>query len=82
MALITSDCGAMRLPGHQMALITSGLCATGAVDWQSAVFLNGKQIGNNTGEQVNGGCHRYFELRGTLRLKVYYLAVWAPWLLW
>ena len=28
MALITSDCGAMRHPEHQMVLITSGLCAT------------------------------------------------------
>ena len=29
MALITSDCGAMRLLEHEMALIASGLCATG-----------------------------------------------------
>ena len=27
MALVTSDCGATRSPGHQIALITSGLCA-------------------------------------------------------
>ena len=27
MALITSNCGPMRLPEHQMALITSRLCA-------------------------------------------------------
>ena len=27
MALITSDCSKMRLPAHQMVLITSNLCA-------------------------------------------------------
>ena len=29
MALITSDCGAMRLPEHQMALIASGCVRQG-----------------------------------------------------
>ena len=36
MALITSDCGAMRSPAHQMALITSGCAPSRAITRRSS----------------------------------------------
>ena len=44
MALFTSDSGAMRLHGHEMAVITSGLCATGAGDHELPAVLPVRRV--------------------------------------